>query len=441
MAPWLEVVLIALLLMANGVFALAEISMVSARKARLQALAARGKRSAATAMRLMEQPERLLSAVQVGITLVGILAGAFGGAALSEDLAVLMHLLPGLGEYANEVAFFLIVVAITYFSLVVGELLPKQVGLRDPEWWACATAPMMDVVARAATPIVWVLSQSTRAIFAVLNLKASSEPVVTEDEVNILVQQGTRSGVFHTSEGDIVARVLRLGDRTVRSLMTPRPDVVWVNKDDDPSQALARMVQAGHSHYPYCGRSLDDVLGIIPLKAVWRHLHEVESQGSAATASLESIVQPPLIVAQETNAADLLDLFRDARSHVAIVVDDYGGLAGVVTNHDLLEAMVGTIPDRNEDAEPALVPRADGSWLVAGWAPIDDVARELAEPTLGDSKDYHTMGGLILHLAGHIPKVGERFVWRAWTFEVVDLDRHRVDKVLATRTPEATAVD
>lgn len=440
MPVWMEIALIVLLLVANGAFALAEIAMVSSRKARLQALAARGQRSAATALRLMEQPERFLSAVQVGITAVGILAGAFGGAALGDDLAPLLQPLPGLGAYANEIAFAAIVVAITYLSLVVGELLPKRLGLRDAEWWACAMAPPMELVARVATPIVWLLGQSTNAAFALLGMKDSAEPTVTEDEVNILVQQGTRSGVFHTSEGDIVARVLRLGDRTVRSLMTPRPEVVWVRRGDAPEAALARMVEAGHSHYPYCGSSLDDVIGIIPLKAVWRHLHQRETARDAGGAhNLEVIVQQPLLVDENLKAADLLDRFREARTHAALVVDAYGGLAGVVTNHDLLEAMVGTIPDQNDEAEAAFAQRADGSWLIAGWAPIDDVGRTLGEPTLAESTDYHTMAGLVLHLAGHIPRVGESFTWRAWTFEVVDVDRHRVDQVLATRKTDSSA--
>lgn len=442
MPVWMEVALIVVLLLANGAFALAEIAMVSSRKARLQAMAARGVRSAATALRLMEQPERFLSAVQVGITAVGILAGAFGGAALGDDLAPLLHPLPWLGTYANEIAFGLIVVAITYLSLVVGELLPKRLGLRDAEWWACTMAPPMELMARVATPIVWVLGQSTNAAFALLGIKESTEPSVTEDEVNILVQQGTRSGVFHTSEGDIVARVLRLGDRTVRSLMTPRPEVVWVRRGEDTDTALARMVEAGHSHYPFCGNSLDEVLGVIPLKAVWRHLHQRDTSPDPKAANdLEAIVQQPLLVDEHLKAADLLERFREARTHVALVVDAYGGLAGMVTNHDLLEAMVGTIPDHNDEADVAMTRCADGSWLIAGWAPIDDVARTLAEPTLAEPADFQTMAGLILHLAGSIPRVGESFAWRDWTFEVVDVDRHRVDQVLATRQGDTSAGD
>ncbi len=431
----LEILLIFLLLLANGLFALSEIAMVSSRSARLQTLADRGSKTASLALTLKQTPEKFLSTVQVGITLVGILAGAVGGAALAADLAAVLQPLPVVGPYALPVAFIAIVGCITYVSLVVGELVPKHLALRDPEWWACATAPMMNTLASASTPVVWLLSQSTGLVLAILRIESKEEAAITEDEVNVLVAQGASAGSFRDSERDIVARVLHLDEQPIRTAMTHRMDLVWLRKGDDLQTNLARMIEAGYSNFPLCDELPDNVIGVVSLKAVWKALHENEAAGHAGQIRLESLATKPVWIHETMMAADVLELFRSQRTHVALVQDEYGGLAGLVTDHDLLEAIVGYIPGADSAAEEAITVRADGSFLVAGWAPVTEAGKAIGLRSLKQEKRYHTMAGLLLHVAGRLPAVGDVFDFDDWTLEVVDKDGNRIDQILVSKKP------
>lgn len=389
-----------------------------------------------TALRLLQNPEQFLSAVQVGITLIGILAGALGGAALAEDLALPLKKISMIAPYATTVSFGIVVGIITYFSLVIGELLPKNIALRNPEWWACAVAPLLQFVVVVASPVVRVLSLSTGVVLRTLGVKQGGETVVTEEEVNVMIAEGTKAGVFHHSEGDIVARVLRLGDRPIRSMMTPRTEVAWIRKGTSLAEALERMLEAGYSSYPYCENSPDNVVGIISLKNTWRALLEIRAgTANLLEVDLESLVAEPLKVPQGMSGLEVLELFRRERKHFALVLDEFGGMAGIVTDHDLLEALVGYIPDTTDGEDSAFTRREDGSYLISGWATLDELVQILRIPNLPPDAGYHTLAGLSMDQLGGVPRLGQSFLYGGWKFEIIDLDGSRVDKVLAIPAP------
>lgn len=424
MGSLFEIAVIFFLTLLNGLFSMSETAVVSARKARLQQRAEAGNAGARAALHLANQPERFLSTVQIGITLIGILAGAFGGAKLSEDLA---KFLQGLGvreATSQSLGFGLVVAGITYLSLVIGELVPKRLALNNAEGIASFVAKPMNGLSRLTSPLVWVLSVSGNALLWLLRVKPSSDPTITEEEIRILIRQGTTSGVFAEEEQEIVERVFRTADRRAVHLMSPRKEIVWLDVEDSWEDNRQKISDSYHSVFPLCRGSLDHVLGVVPLKNLWVQRTLEKEQ------DWEAVMRKPLYVLETTRALELLDRFKAARDHFALVVDEFGVVSGVVTLHDVMEAMVGEVPTLEEVSDLPVVQREDGSWLMDGMLPKEEFQRLLKVGALPEAGDYSTLGGFVMQRLGRIPVVSDHFEYETWRFEVMDMDGHRVDKVL-----------
>jgi len=422
-----EWVIILLLILANGVFAMSEIAVVSARKARLKERADRGDRKAEAALELARSPDAFLSTVQIGITLVGVLAGAFGGATVAEKIAELLQPYPRVAPYGEAVGVGAVVLAITYFSLILGELVPKRIALNSPERIASAVALPMKALARLASPVVHLLTLSTSFVLRLLRVRPSAEPSVTEEEIKVLMAQGAESGAFEPAELDIVGRVLRLADRHVASVMTPRNQLIWIDLDAEPEDRRRLVRDSGRSQFPVARGSLDAVQGILRIKD-WLRAEDTAPGDDPAQ------LLPALFVPETKDALDLLDQFQKSRQHLAIVLDEHGGTAGIVTLHDILEAIVGELPPGDEESEPLLVKRDDGSWLVDGSLPMPEFKDAFRLQELPEEADshFHTVGGLVMSALRRIPRTGDAFESSGLRLEVVDMDGRRVDKVLVT---------
>jgi putative hemolysin len=422
------------LIVLNGFFAMSELAVVSSRRARLQQMADEGSRGAQKALRLVDDPTSFLSTVQIGITLVGIFAGAYGGSAFAGPLAELLAPLPIVGAYAQGTAFALVVIVITYLSLILGELVPKRFALAHSERIASFVAPVMLTIAAIGAPIVWFLRISTEAVSRLLGNRGVSESSVTEEEVKAMIAEGTQSGVFEPKEREMIEGVLRIADRSARSIMVPRPDVFWISIDDDPQAILDEIQASGHSRFPVSGEESDDIVGVVQAKDL---LEQFRKTGGI---DVRAALREPIYVNESMPALKLLDRFQSASTHIAIVLDEYGSFEGLVTPTDILAAIAGSLPEGPEE-EYGIVKRADGSFLVDAGMPIDDVDRALDGLTFPKERDYETFAGFILERFGHIPEVGETIDYADWQFEVVDLDGRRVDKILATRRTEAVVDD
>lgn len=421
-----EVLIVLLLLVANGVFAMSEIAVVSARKSRLQQRAEDGDHAARRALELAESPERFLATVQVGITLVGTLAGAFGGAAIAEPLAVYLATFPAVAEYAQPLALALVVMGITYFSLIVGELVPKQIGLNHPERIAGLVAGPMDVLSRIARPLVWLLTTSTQLVLRVLRIRKPEDPPVTEAEITVLLEQGTQAGVFEEEEQELVERVFWLGDQRVVSLMTPRHRIVWLDVDASVQEHRHAMAEHRYSRYLVCQGALDHVLGMVDVKDLWA----AELRGQRVE-DLRPLMRQPLFIPESTRALHVLEQFRETGVHLALVVNEYGGTEGIVTLNDVLEEISGEMGRGHAPPAPPIVRRDDGSLLVDGSLSMEEF-RELLdlEDRRHELREYRTLGGWVFTTLGHVPRPGEHFDTNGYRVEVVDMDGNRIDKVL-----------
>lgn len=428
-----EAIFILLLILANGVLAMSEIAVVSARRARLQQRAEEGDAGASAALSLMADPNRFLSTVQIGITLVGTLAGAFGGATIARELADVLKRIPWLAPSSDAVSLVIVVVGIAYLSLVWGELAPKRVALNNAEAVAAAIARPMRLLSLATAPIVRVLSLSTELTLKLLGVRPSEEPPVTEEEIRILLEQGRRAGVFQESEQDIVENVFRLGDRRVSMLITPRTEVVWLDADAPDAENWHKILHSPHDEFPVYQGGLDNVLGLVSVKALWAQM--INGQQPDLRAALVE----PLFVPESAPALKVLDLLKRSRSQMALVLDEYGGILGLVTLFDLLEGLVGEIPALDASGEMSIVQRDERSWLVDGLLPIDEFKEYFALKALPGGGDYQTVGGFVMAQLDRIPRVSDHFAWQGWRFEVVDMDGLRVDKVLVTPAGEDAA--
>jgi putative hemolysin len=415
----LELGIAVLLIGLNGLFALSELAIVSARKARLKAMADNGRAGASTALKLAEDPGRFLSTVQIGITLVGILAGAFSGAALGDRLTEIL-LGQGMPERAAEpLGYGLVISSITYLSVVVGELVPKHLALKSPEGIACAVAPLMALISRIAAPVVWLLDTSTKLIFRLFGQSTESESAVTEEEIRTIMAEAETAGVIETDERKMIAGVMRLGDRAVRGVMTPRTDVDWIDLNDSPSEIREILINTPHSRIPVAEGHPDNMLGVIQARELL-----------AATLREEALdirkhIRKAPIIPDTLDALDALEVLRQAEVPMALVHDEYGHFDGVVTPADILDAIAGAFRSDEGEAEPEAVQREDGSWLLAGWMPADEMAEQLGV-SLPERRNYETVAGLVIGELQHLPNAGE-------AIEVVDLDGRRIDKVLASR--------
>ena len=431
----IEILLLVLLIVANGIFSMSEMAIISSRKVRLQNMANQGNKKARVALDLAESPNRFLSTVQVGITLIGILAGAFGGATISEKLAENLDQVPLLAPYSQGLSFGLVVMAITYLSLIVGELVPKRLALNNPEVIAASVAMPMRAIAAFASPVVHLLSASTDLVLRILGIGPSTEPQVTEEEIKVLIEQGTEAGMFEEAEQDMVERVFRLGDRPVSALMTPRPDIVWLDLEDTAEENRKKMMDSANSRFPVCQGGLDNVLGIMPVTDLLAR--SLSGEALDLTVSLRQ----PVFVPESTRGLKVLELFKQTGIHMALVVDEYGVIQGLVTLNDILVEIVGDVPSADELDDPQAVQREDGSWLLDGMLSVDEFFKIFAiDDFQGEHRgSYQTLGGFVITHLGRIPNAADHFEWDGMRFEVMDMDGNRVDKVLVV--PAQTSSD
>ncbi len=419
-----EVLLIILLVFANGIFAMSEMALVSARRTRLQQLANSGDSKALAALKLANAPDRFLSTVQIGITLVGILAGAFGGATIAEQIAGYVSRFPTLAPYGEAIGLAIVVLSITYLSLIFGELVPKRLALNNPERIASLVAQPMNLLSKIAAPFVSFLAVSSNVIFKILRVKPSDEPTVTEEEIKILIEQGTQAGVFEESEQDMLKSVFRLADRRISALMTPRLDIEWIDVNASPDKIRRKMAESHYSRFPVGEGSLDNVIGVVKAKDYFL------LQGEAA--SLQAVLKQPLFVPESRTALQTLEMFKSSHTHIALIIDEHGAVEGLVTTNDILEAIVGNIALPAGQADAYAVQREDGSWLLDGALPIDEFKDLFAISKLAKEGkgSYQTLAGFILMHLGRVPAAADHFESNGLRFEIMDMDANRVDKVL-----------
>ncbi|KAF5060030.1 hemolysin family protein [Methanoculleus horonobensis] len=428
MPPATDIAIIVLLILTNGFFSMAEFALISARTARLQKRAAGGDAGAATALELAQNPTQFLSTIQIGITLVGILAGAFGGATLAGPLAEEFARFPLVAPYSGTLAVVTVVAAITYLTLVVGELVPKRVAMTHADRIASLVSRPVRLLSLVAAPLVRLLSASTEGVLMLLRVRKPSEPEVTEEDVRVLIGQATRAGVFEEAEQDMVESVFRLADRRVSVLMTPRPDIVAVDVEDPVEENWQKMVDSGHVYFPVYRDHLDSLLGTVSVRNLWARMITGEPP------DLSNAIEPAFFVPESVPALSVLDEFKTSGARIALVTDEYGSIQGLVTIHDIMESIVGGIPSSEHPPEGPAVRRPDGSWLLDGMLPVDEFHDLLDVGALpGEGRGYYqTLGGFVMMYLERTPEAGDRFVWNGFRFEVLDMDGHRVDKVLVT---------
>ena len=429
----MEILLLAALILLNGLFAMSEIALVTARRARLQALVDSGDAGAAAAIALNEHPTRFLSTIQVGITSIGVLSGIVGEAALAEPLA---RWIDGFKliepETARILATALVVVLVTYFSIVFGELVPKRIGQLTPEKIARLVARPIRGLAAIAHPFVRLLSASTEVLLRLLGARTTADTAVTEEEIHAMIEEGSESGVIDEQERAMVRNVFRLDDRQIASLMTPRSDIVYLDLDDGIDENLKKVVDSDHARFPVCRSGLREVVGVVSARQLLKQAVQGEKM------SLDTAQQPAVFVPESLTGMELLENFRATSSHVALVVDEYGEVQGLVTPQDLFEAIAGEFKTPSPEDAWA-VQRKDGSWLLDGLIPVPELKDrlELERVPEEDYGRYNTLSGMLMLLLGRVPHTADVAEWEGWRFEIVDMDHKRIDKVLATRLPPA----
>lgn len=427
----LELALVLVLILLNGFLAMAELSVVSSRKAALQPLAQRGNKGAQVALELAAKPGHFLSAVQVGITLVGILAGAYGGATLSERLVPVLADVPLVAPIAESLAVAIVVASITALSVIVGELVPKQMALAGPERIAIVVARPMRWVAKASYPIVWVLDTLSRLLLRLVGVRTSGERAVTDDEIRALIAEAARTGIVQRAEGEMIGGVMRLADRSVRAIMTPRNEVVWLDLDAPPDDNKRKIVEFGFDRYPVARGRIDNIVGVLDTQELLKGMLE------GKPFDIQSAMRTPKVVPDSVGALKAMDSLRASSVHLLAVVDEFGSLEGIVTTSDLTRAVLGVLPGESEGVGETHQ-REDGSWLLDGTLSLDEF-RDKLQIDVPEDRDYHTLAGLVLALMRRIPQPGDYVEHDGWRLEVVDMDRRRIDKVLASKIVAADA--
>jgi len=428
---FVEILIVAVLTLLNGALAMSELAVVSARPARLKVLAAEGNRGADVALRLAEDPGKFLSSVQIGITLVGVLSGAFSGATLGERLSNWLVSVGVDAGVAAPLGVGVVVIIITYLSLIIGEVVPEQVALRNPEGIASLVAPPVKLVAAIGAPLVWFLDVSGKVVLALLGQRGESEDRVTQEEVRTIIAEAESAGVLETEERHMISGVMRFADRSARGLMTPRLDVEVIDLAEPYEELIARLRATRHSVLPVQDGGADQIIGVIVRKDL------LDLAFAGAEIDLRSLVRQAPVVMDRSDALDVLSAIRAALVHAALVFDEYGHFEGMITPGDILEAITGSFQEEEGD-EPAYVTREDGSFLVSGWMPVDEFQDRIGVPIPKDP-DYETVAGYVLSELNHLPAVGETFERAPWRFEVMDLDGRRIDKVLVSRLSSPTA--
>ena len=429
----MDILIILGLILVNGVFAMSEIAVVTSKRIRLQKLAENGSRGAKAALDLSDSPSRFLSTIQVGITLIGIFNGAFGEASLVERLTPEIALIPVLSMYAREIALGIVVVGITFGSLILGELVPKRIAMQYPEVVASVVAAPMLWLSRLMGPFVKILTGTTEFILRILGMQHKKEDAVTEEEIAGLIREGTDAGLFEKTEHDIVSRALRLDDQRVAALMTPRLDVHFIDLEDTIETNLAKIADSAYNRFPVCRGNISHIIGIVHAGSLFEQM----IRGKAITSlDIEGATRPPLFVPETISAMQLLETLKKNRAELALVIDEYGEIEGVVTLSDVLGALVGDVSVIDEHHEVDGVQRDDGSWLIDGGVSFDRF-RELLETDVRFPEEasgtYHTLAGFVMTFLGHIPKMSDSFEWEGYRIEVVDMDRNRIDRLLITK--------
>jgi len=424
----MELTILFFLVLLNGVFALSEMAIVSSRRPRLKAMADKGNVGAKVALRLLDDPSKLLSTVQIGITAIGVIAGAYSATSLSDDLAPwLAGLHPAVQPHAPAIAFGIVIVFTTFLSLVLGELIPKRIALAAPEQLAAAMAPVMALIERAASPLVWMLRFITEGFLTIFGLNRTRQEDVTEEELHSLIVEGEKAGVIEEEEREMIQGVMRLGDRSVKTIMTPRTEMVWLDPEQDRDELLKEIRESGHARFPVAKGDADEIVGIVQAKELFLHLAQT------GRIDLTAVMHTPLFVPETMPVLRLLDAMKGNVVRMAIVSDEYGSVLGLVTATDLLESIAGDDALDHEDALSPPVLRDDGSWLVDGMTPVDEFEQLVGVRGLNDNEGYSTVAGLVMHLMRAVPKEGDKIEHGMLTFEVVDMDGRRVDKVLVRK--------
>lgn len=420
----IEILIIFLLILVNGFFAMSEVSVFASRKARLQHRINEGDERARKALKLAESPNRFLPTVQVGITLIGVLTGAVGGATIAEALAAEIGKIAALTRYAHSISLVVVVILITFFSMLIGELVPKRLGLQNAEKIASRIAGTMSIIAALFSPVVWILGKATDFILRLLGVKPTKDLPVTEEELQVLLDQGTQAGVFEESEQDMVEGVFSLSGRRVNALMTPRNAIVWLDVNDNTQEIRREVAGSPFSRFPVALDNLDHVLGVVKAKDML--LAEIKDG-----KQLKQILHPALFIPETAFGSRALEMFKEGQAEIILVIDEFGVVQGLLTLTDILKEIVGELGP--EDAQATQ--RQDGSWLLDGMLPIDEFKDIFNVRKLPDEEEYETLGGLMLMYLGRIPQAGDQFEWNGLCFEVMDMDGKRVDKVLVTTLP------
>jgi putative hemolysin len=425
---WIEISIIILLIIINGLLALSELAIVSSRKTRLEQWAKEGNSRAAKALELASSPDSFLSTIQIGITFIGILAGAFGGATVAESITGYIALLPALSQYSEAIGVTIVVVCITYFSLVIGELVPKRIALNNPERLACIVASPIKGLSWLVRPLVVLLNHSTKLVMRIARVKPSADPAVTEEEIKLLIDKGTREGTFQEFEQDTIERVFRLADRRISVLMTHRADIISLNINEGEEESKKKIAYYKYSYFPVVKDTMDDILGVIRGKDLLALYME------ARPFNMKELCRKPIFVTEKTPAVKLLELFKTSKMHIAFVVDEYGAIQGLVTFGDILRSVFEDVEDTPEE-EREIMQREDGSWLISGSLPLDEFTdyMETGRPDEEERAGINTVAGFVIAKLGAVPSEGQNFEWRGLRFEVVDMDGRRVDKILVSR--------
>ncbi|WP_230199714.1 hemolysin family protein [Bacillus andreraoultii] len=427
---WISIIIILILIVANGIFSMTEIAIVTSRKARLEKLEEDGNKKAKLALKLAENPNQLLSTIQIGISLIGVVTGAFGGATIARQLSVYLDKIDFLQPYSYQVSFIVVIGFTTYLSLIIGELVPKRLGMSNPEKVSLIVAKPMYYFAKVGKPIIWLLSKSTELVLKILGVKTTNQPDVTEEEITQLIEQGVYSGVVEEIEQDMVEQIFYLGDKRLGDILTPRTQIVWLDIEKPFEENIRKMNESNHSRFPVGQGSLDNFLGIIHTKDVFAKMAE------GKPFRLADCIKETIVLPEPMKVFQALDAFKKSGQHEAIVIDEYGGIEGYVTIYDFMENIVGDLPQDEDEEEPQIIQRTENTWLADGLISIDQFRRYFDledEPELRGGNNFHTLGGFITMSLGDIPKVKDTVEIESLILEVVDMDHVRVDKVLITR--------
>jgi len=428
MSYWNEILFIALLVLINGILAMSEAALVASRKARLQQKINEGDKASRIALSLIEDPNVFLSTVQIGITLTGVLAGAIGGITISDSLAAGLARIPVLSPYSESIAIGIVVLSITILSLWLGELVPKRLALHSPERIARVVARPMLFLSKVFLPLIKLLSAATNLVLRLLGIKPSEDPPITEEELHVLIDQGTQAGVFEESEQDMVQGVFSLADQRVYSLMTPRTEIVWLEVNDSPEDIRRKVAESSFSRFPVCQNSLDTILGIIKARDI------LVPSLAGEPIKLKDKLRPALYIPETTFASRALEIFKEQKRELMLVIDEFGTLQGLITLNDILEEIVGDF-----EMEAQATQRQDGSWLLDGMLPVDEFKEIFKVKALPHEAEYETLSGFVMMSLGRVPQAADHFEWGGLRFEIMDMDDRRVDKVLVTTLPARTS--